>query len=152
MATSEVVMAAMQKPSYGVTLVELMVVVAIVGILAGVAYPSYRQYVIRSGRTEAKVALTQTAQALEKCFTRFMSYASFANCPAAAQFQAGGSFMTADNRYQVTGTLNAATPDQFVLTATPQGGQAGDTGCASFMLDQAGGRTVSGPDAAETCW
>ena len=70
----------------GVTLMELMVVVVIVGILAAIAYPSYRAQVRRSNRTEARVALEQTAGALEKCYTRYMVYNDNTNCPASNQF------------------------------------------------------------------
>ena len=63
----------------GVTLMELMVVMVIIGILAAIAYPSYRAQVRRSNRTEARVALEQTAGALEKCYTRYMAYNDIAN-------------------------------------------------------------------------
>lgn len=143
----------MNRRHSGVTLLELMMVVAVVGILAAIAYPSYRDQVIRSNRTEAKTALEETALALEKCFTRFMSYANFASCPAANQFQAGGSFNTANGRYQITGDIDAATPTQFALTATPLGAQLSDTKCMSFTLDERGVRGVDGgSEPATKCW
>lgn len=144
--------AQMKNRNSGISLIELMVVVAIVGILASIAYPSYRQYVIRSNRTEAKVALMEAAQGLEKCFTRFMTYADFVRCPAADQFEAGAGVDTSDGNYRITGNLDAATPLVFTLTATPQGGQANDADCGNFTLDQTGGKTVSGTKPAETCW
>jgi type IV pilus assembly protein PilE len=142
----------MKNPQRGITLLELMIVVAVVGILAAIAYPSYRQQVIRSNRTDAKVALEQTAQALEKCFTRYMSYANFAACQAANQFQAGGGFDSANGRYRITGAITIANPQQFALTATPLGGQVADTQCANFTLNERGTRGVSGPGPATSCW
>ena len=128
----------------GVTLVELLTVLVIVGILAAIAYPSYRDQVRRSNRTEARVALEQTAGALEKCYTRYMAYDATANCPTADQFDGGGSFTTPKGYYQITApTLNAT---QFTVRADAQAGQATDTGCTRLELDQTGNRTPA------ACW
>lgn len=136
----------------GVTLLELMIVVAVIGILAAIAYPSYREQVRRSNRTEAKFALEQTALSLEKCFTRYMSYADIANCPAANQFEAGGGFNTPDGNYRITGVILAAAPMQFDITATPLGGQLTDAQCMNFTLNERGIRGVSTATPPETCW
>jgi type IV pilus assembly protein PilE len=128
----------------GVTLMELMAVVVIVGTLAAIAYPSYREQVRRSNRTEARVALEQTAGALEKCYTRYMMYNDNANCPAANQFNAGAGFNTPRGFYRITApTLNGV---QFTVRADAQGGQATDTACARLELTEAGNRTPA------TCW
>jgi len=58
----------MRKYMRGVTLAELMIVVVVVGILASVAYPSYRQYAARAKRTEAKAALLQIATMQERFY------------------------------------------------------------------------------------
>lgn len=128
----------------GVTLMELMVVVVIVGILAAIAYPSYRAQVRRSNRTEARVALEQTAGALEKCYTRYMMYNDNANCPTANQFNAGAGINTPRGFYRITApTLNGT---QFTVRADAQGGQATDTGCTRLELTETGNRTPA------TCW
>lgn len=128
----------------GVTLMELMVVVVIVGILAAIAYPSYRAQVRRSNRTEARVALEQAAGALEKCYTRYMAYNDNANCPAANQFNAGAGYNTQRGFYRVTGDIPDAA--RFTLTATALGGQLTDTGCTALNIDQTGNRTPA------ACW
>jgi type IV pilus assembly protein PilE len=128
----------------GVTLMELMAVVVIVAILAAIAYPSYRAQVRRSNRTEARVALEQTAGALEKCYTRYMAYNDNANCPAANQFNAGAGYNTQRGLYRVTGNIPDAT--QFTVTATALGGQLTDTGCTALSIDQTGNRTPA------ACW
>ena len=136
----------------GVTLLELMIVVVIIGVLASIAYPSYRQHIMRSNRTEARVALEQVAGTLEKCYTRYMRYDDVANCPAANQFNAGAGFNTAQGHYRITATFPLAT--QFRLTATPQNRQVSDTECMNFTLNETGARGVSGTAAAtpQRCW
>ena len=126
----------MMRRQRGVTLMELMVVVVIIGILSAIAYPSYRAQVRRSNRTEARVALEQTAGALEKCYTRHMAYDQFANCPAANQINAAAIWATPGGLYLIDATVLNGT--QFTLRARPQGAQATDTACAALTLDQTG--------------
>lgn len=134
----------------GVTLMELMVVMVIVGILAAIAYPSYRQQVIRSNRAEAKIALEQRAQALEKCFTRYLDYTN-TNCDPAAS-----PAVTPDGHYTISeDLLNAPrTATTFQMLATPLGGQLNDTQCGVFILNEAGTRSVDGTASGtpEVCW
>ena len=99
----------------GVTLIELMIVVAIVAILAAIAYPTYRQYTIRANRTEAKVALMQVAQGLEKCFTRYHQYDD-----AACQSVRTSLRLKVTTRSRQSAPIADAT---YTLAATPQGGQ-----------------------------
>jgi len=137
----------MRRYQYGVTLLELMIVVAIVSILTTIAYPNYRQYVLRSKRADAKIALQQNAQGLENCFTRFHSY-SDAGCAIAVTL-GGAGVASPDGNYNVTGAVADAT---FTLTATPQSGQVADSDCAVFTMDQSNVRGVSGPKGVTECW
>ena len=133
----------MIRRQHGVTLMELMVVVVIVGILAAIAYPSYRAQVRRSNRTEARVALEQTAGALEKCYTRYMVYDDTStNCPASNQFDRWRRIQYTAGRS--TGSPRAVAGSTFALTATPQGAQATDSQCMNFTLNETGVRGVSG--------
>lgn len=134
-----------ERRQNGVTLLELMITVAIVGILAAIAYPGYQQYMIRANRTEARAALEARAQALEKCFTRYMAYDNAA-CQAAAAASDG---LTTNRHYNVTSVITATT---YTLTAEPQGNQEGDSQCATYTIDEAGLRTSSGTLAANECW
>ena len=136
----------MKPRQRGVTLIELMIVMVIVGILAAVAIPSYRAYVIRSNRADAKVALMSTAQNLERCYTNSTPYAyNSANCNAAVPTP----FTVASGTYQIN-VIPAA--NAYVRTATPQGPQANDTQCAIFRLTSAGVQTVTGTNTAPDCW
>lgn len=134
-----------RRRNTGVTLIELMVVVVIVAILAAIAYPSYRQYAIRANRTEAKTAMLQIAQGLEKCYTRFHVY-DHDDC------EVDTDLTTEAGNYAVVGVLGAQT---YLLTATPQGGQADDTKCGILSLDQIGTRRERNGQAlvqANKCW
>ena len=129
---------------YGVTLVELMIVVVIIGIIAMIAIPSYRQQVLRSGRSDAKAALMQTAQNLERCFTSTSTYTACVVLPAASP-EGLYSVTAGDDDDEITGTT-------YLLTATPQDGQAEDTACGSFTIDQANDRGITGTGTEDECW
>jgi type IV pilus assembly protein PilE len=136
----------MKRNQRGVTLIELMIVVVIVGILAAIAIPGYRQYVIRANRASGKIQLTQTAQSLERCYTNSSPYAyDSATCAAGVPLPV----MTPDGTYRVSGVM---TPTTYTLTATPQGSQTADTRCGNFVLTQAGTRTISGTLTVAECW
>jgi len=135
----------------GVTLMELMIVITVIGILASIAIPSYREHMVRTRRTDAKVALTQIAQALERCFTNSTPYSYIsAVCNAAVTFP-----VNTPNGARYTITAPTRTAQTYTLTATPQGAQAtSDTLCANFTLTETGAKGVSGSATAtpEQCW
>ncbi len=130
----------------GVTLLELMVVAVIIAILAAIAIPSYRQQVLRSNRSDAKVALMQVAQNLERCYTRTGTYTGCIDPPTS---------MSPEGLYQVTVEIvDEDLGNEYLLTAVPQAGQANDTACGNFTLDQADSRKVTGTSSAtpDECW
>ena len=139
-----------RRSQSGVTLMELLIVIVVVGILTAVAYPTYRKQVVRSKRTDAKVALQQAAQALENCFTRFHTYDSD-DCDALDALENPPGLASNDGTYRLrVSDLDDLT---YTLTATPQGGQAhDDTECGNFTLTQSNQRGVSGGKSATECW
>ena len=92
----------MERFQKGVTLMELMIVVVIIGILAAIAYPSYRAQVMRSHRSDAKIALERAAQTLERCFTN-SNPKGYGACPAPNA--------ASDNGYYAIGVVVPAAPD-----------------------------------------
>lgn len=133
----------------GVTLMELMIVVAIVGILAAIAYPSYRSYVMRSHRSDAKIALERMAQSLERCYTNARTYAG---CPALAAVTAGTA--TSDNGYYSIAFSAAPSATAFTLRATAVTGQLADSDCRTFTLDNTNtrGAQTAASVVNPTCW
>jgi type IV pilus assembly protein PilE len=138
----------MERFQKGVTLMELMIVVVIIGILASIAYPSYRAQVMRSHRSDAKVALERAAQTLERCFTN-SNPKGYGACPAPNAGSDNGYYAIAVN-------IPAAPADQaFTLTATAVGGQLQDAQCRSFTLTDTNVRnakTSANVDNRNACW
>lgn len=134
----------------GVTLVELMVVVVIVGILAAIAVPSYRQYTIRAQRTEAKTALLQVATNQARFYLQNNTYT---NNLAALGFPGGTSDQGV---YTLAVPLANAVTFQVTAVPTPGGGVNGvdmtsDGDCALFSINSQGVRAAN-PDPTNGCW
>jgi type IV pilus assembly protein PilE len=130
--------------SSGLTLIELMVVVVIIGILAAIAYPSFQEQVRKTRRADGKAMLVETAQQLERCYTRFASYNNVA-CGVALPAASDEGF------YAVNTTALSASA--FTLQATPQGDQVNDAKCGALRLSSTGLQGSQGADAdANNCW
>jgi len=136
----------------GFTLIELMIVIAIVALLVLVALPSYQSSVTKTWRSKATACLTEMAQGMERRFSAALSYAGPAATP---QQLPPNSCTTEDGMAQRYAFDFTADPDAagFTLRATPQGDQAArDTGCGTLTIDQTGNRTASGALGTDLCW
>ena len=123
------------KYNKGITLIELMIVVAIVGILSAVAYPSYVRYVERAQVSDGKAGLLQAASQMERCFTSEMTYA---NCTPINQ--------SPESYYSIA--ITNADSSSFLLTATGQNGRVTAGNCSQLTLNHRG---VKGENAGN-CW
>jgi type IV pilus assembly protein PilE len=126
-----------------------MAVVMVIGVLGMIALPSYRQYVMRAQRTEAKSALLQLATNQERFYLANRRYGATADL-AALGFPSGKS---EKGTYAIT--IAGADATTYTATATPTTGGAvdmtQDAMCTSFSVTAQGVRTATGTDAA-TCW
>jgi type IV pilus assembly protein PilE len=135
------------KACAGLTLIELMIVLAIIGILSALALPSYSEYVRRGHRTEARTGLFQAAQWLERAATANGVYPL--ELPAALTWQE-----LPDKRYTI-GFADGNSPARYTLVATrKQGAQQRDR-CGNYTLTQDGRQgnlqLAQGSSTAE-CW
>lgn len=135
----------------GFTLLELMIVVAIVGILAAIAIPSYQGYVQKARRADAQAALTEMAQAMEAAYARNFTYEKMA---AAAKDTGAPSaaILRGSSVDFYTLTIHAANQTTYTLRATPTGAQASDR-CGTLSINNAGTKTaVKASTAVIDCW
>ncbi|MEO8311281.1 MAG: type IV pilin protein [Caldimonas sp.] len=135
----------------GFTLIEVMIVVALIGFLAAVALPSYQSSVRKARRADARSVLVTTAQLMERYSTE---HAASGYSTATISTLTGPTVVAkpaSDNGYYLISLANL-TATTFTLRAAPQGAQSYDA-CATFTLDERGVRGVSGGTLATAdCW
>lgn len=127
------------KKNSGFSLIELMITVAVIGILAAIAYPAYLDQVRKSRRADAQAALMNIAARQQQMLLDTRSYVA---TPSALNVTVPSSVQQA---YAVTITVGTATVPSFTAIATPSGGQALDR-CSVLTLDQTGAKTPT------NCW
>lgn len=147
----------MQHRQLGITLIELLTVIIVIAILASVAVPSYRNYLIRTQRTEARTALLQLQAAQEKFYLDNNRYTDNVSDPRPEGL--GLSGVTETGKYRIRIELDAG-GQRYTAVAEPApgGGQEDDTDCGTLTVTDTGVRgirlnEVDGDDAAAAeCW
>jgi type IV pilus assembly protein PilE len=131
----------------GFTLLEMVIVVAIVGLLMSLAIPAYQEFMRKSRRAEAKEVIYEAAQRLQQYYTQNDAYTTNATTLQMSTSSTNGYYtmtIAAGN----TGSITTS----YLITAAPAGTQTADTDCGSFMLNSLGQRTVSGSQTTPPCW
>ena len=141
----------------GFSLIELMIALVVIAILAGIGYPSYKEYVNRGKRSEGKSALMRAAQQMERYYSLNNCYPSnSANCGSAGSSAAAltaarisaTSGEGTSSAYNMSVTTNA---QDFTLTATPVA-NFNDTRCGVLTITNTGAKGKSGTDSLQDCW
>ncbi|MCF4996533.1 prepilin-type N-terminal cleavage/methylation domain-containing protein [Pseudomonas syringae] len=131
----------MRRSNRGFTLIEIMIVIAIIGIIITIGYPSLTEYIKKGRRAEVVSVLSEQAQILERYYTRNNVYTNATGLSAGTDF------------YTITPTL---TDQTFLLTATRKSGSAMATDkCGDFTLTNTGVRSMNNATTGLTtknCW
>lgn len=141
----------MMVKQQGFSLLELMVTVAIVGILVGIVYPSYVDGLTRSRRAEAMSQIIRVANLQEQYFADNRTYAT----DMIKLGLAADPYITDNGYYSIDAVAVTAISEDFIITATATGIQAAnDSYCTAFMVDNLGQKTAkkSGADNTGECW
>ena len=136
-------MALQDKHAAGMTLIELMIVVAIVGILAMIAGPAWNDQVIKSRRADARNTLLAAQIEQEQYRANNLTYATSMSALGMGSYDS-----TSRDYYRLA--VVSADATSFLITATPNGNQANDSTCNVFAVRQTGPETTN--YAGDSCW
>jgi type IV pilus assembly protein PilE len=142
-----------RRAALGVTLVELLIVMAVLAILSSLAVSNYRRYVLRTNRTEGRMVLLAIQTAQEKFFLQNNAYAqdlATVRAPPPGGLGIGNitaAGVTLGGNYTIS--FQAVTPNTYRLQAVATGPQTQDTACLIFTVDDQGART---PSDSTGCW
>ena len=130
----------------GITLIELLIVIAILGILTSIIIPSYNGYTNKTRRTDAKIALAQATKNMERCYVTHNQY-NHANC---ISYPASGAdvVISDEGHYKIVATTLTATTYTLTASPTSTSPQSNDDYCKQFTIDNNGTKSATNSE----CW
>jgi type IV pilus assembly protein PilE len=142
------------KKQLGFTLIELMIVVAVVAILAGMAINSYRNQIRKSKRAEAKQVLADYSMRQEKWRATHSTYGTLANINGVSPTTSGNYTVavTFPSSGTCAGGQTKDSRNSFIITATKAGSQADDTDCATMVFTNDCGTITKTSSSSSSCW
>lgn len=136
-----------KRNTAGFTLMEVMIVTAIIVILAGIAYSAYTSQIVRTNRADAHAGLNDVAHRMQRCYTLYSSYVNATDCAVYSALDSGG-VESPEGFYRVDVSNDTATT--YTLTATAiKAPQMGDQEC---NIDNKMTLTHTGRRAPDACW
>lgn len=139
--------------AYGFSLMELVITMAIIGILAAIAYPSYLAYAKRSDRTDATTTMINYAQILQRCYSQTYDFTQCLSttAPAGVTGVNAGPVASPQGYYNLSVATTAA--NAYTITAVPAKSPSTlDTQCTKFTLASTGAQNSTGTATSQTCW
>ncbi len=140
----------------GFTLIEVLVVMAIIGVLTAIAIPAYRQYVVRAARHQAEATMLNLSQMEERFYTNNYTYYAVSALPPVPDPNGWSNFSgdgMSVRKYDIAVNVpnpNSTNPVSFYIQATPSNGFA-DSQCGNLTLDNMGLKGSS-LGSVTTCW
>ena len=142
------------RRNIGFTLIELMIVLAIVGILASFAYPAYQTQVMKTRRGDAQASLTALAQAMEESYTNTMDYTVATLGSGTSDIFPSESPLDSQHKFYTLSIDGTNTTNRFfIIWAQAQGPQASDK-CPNLWINSSGqrGATNKQDQSISDCW
>lgn len=126
------------------SLIELLIVIALIGIVSAMAFPAYQHYLLRANRTSATTALIDLSARMQHYFLQHNHYTG-------ATLALLGVPPSTENHLYLR-QITVQSPTRYLLAALPQGKQTADTDCATFTYNELGQRGITGEGTAKQCW